>query len=179
LLFIKRTLEREKLQAALAPGSPPIPPVVVPPDWGGLISGYDSIVKARGMELCLGILYLTTSAGTLIYWLDFFFGGSTRVSDEQWYNVFERSFPIADAWMSICALVGGIGLLRKKQFGPRICLLASGALVFLALMDITFNIENNLYPLAAHSFQMVIEIFVNSWTLGFGVMSLLMIWRRL
>ena len=47
-------------------------------------------------------------------------------------------------------------------------LLAAGSLLFLALMDITFNIQNNLYPLIPTSSQMKFELLINLWTLGLG-----------
>jgi len=47
--------------------------------------------------------------------------------------------------MSVCALVGAVGLLTGQAYGLVFALLAAGSLLLLALMDITFNIQNNLY----------------------------------
>lgn len=77
--------------------------------------------------------------------------GVVHVIIEDWYIKFERAFTIADIWMSVYALVGAVGLLTGQAYGLVFALLAAGSLLFLALMDITFNIQNNLYSLVATS----------------------------
>ena len=64
---------------------------------------------------------------------------------------------------------GAIGLLTEQPYGLLFALLATRSLIFLGLMDITFNIQNNLYRLVATSGEMKIELLVNLWFLGFGI----------
>ena len=81
---------------------------------------------------------------------------------------FERAFPPADLWMSTCAIIGAIGLLTGQPYGLVFAFLAAGSLLFLTLMDITFNIQNGLYHLITTSSQMKFELLINLWTLGLG-----------
>ena len=55
-----------------------------------------------------------------------------------------------------------------EPYGLVFAFLAAGSLLFLALMDITFNIQNNLYPLVTTSNEMKFELLINLWTLGLG-----------
>jgi hypothetical protein len=70
--------------------------------------------------------------------------------------------------MSACALVGAIGLLTESGVGVAFSLVAAGALVFLGLMDVTFNVENGLYRHLATSGPMRAELVINVWTVGLG-----------
>jgi hypothetical protein len=49
-------------------------------------------------------------------------------------------------------------------------------MIFLALMDITFNVENKLYPLIATSNQMVFELGINLWFLVLGISLIVYLW---
>jgi len=116
----------------------------------------------------LSALLIITAVATICYWADFYIRGGVHVIKEDWYLKFERAFPPADLWMSACALIGAVGLLTEQPYGLVFALLAAGSLLFLALMDITFNIQNNLYPLIRTSSQMKFELLINLWTLGLG-----------
>ena len=120
------------------------------------------------MDAFFAVLLLVTAAGTAAYWADFFLRGTVNVMDTDWYIRFQRAFPVADAWMSACALVGGVGLLAGSGVGVAFSLVAAGALVFLGLMDVTFNVGNGLYRYLATSAPMRAELVVNVWTIGLG-----------
>ena len=125
----------------------------------------------------LAVLLVPTGIGTLLYWANYFLAGDVRVSSEHWYAVFENSFPVADSWMALTAIAAGIGLWRARPWGAHAGLLAGSALIFLAAMDITFNIENGLYAMAATSAPMQFEILINAWTLGLGILAVLRCWK--
>jgi len=121
------------------------------------------------MIIALSVLLIMTAVGVIYYWADFFIRGGVHVLKEDWYIKFERSFPPADLWMSACAILGAAGLLTGQTYGLVFTLIAAGSLLFLALMDITFNVQNNLYRLIATSSQMKFELLINVWTLALGV----------
>ncbi|UCG82479.1 MAG: hypothetical protein JSW38_09815 [Dehalococcoidia bacterium] len=117
----------------------------------------------------ISALLIITAIGTVLYWVDFFTRGEVQTIKEDWYIKFEKAFPAADLWMSACAVAGAAGLLMDKSYGPVFALLTAGSLIFLALMDITFSTQNGLYRLVRSSNQMRFEVFINIWTLGFGI----------
>ena len=121
------------------------------------------------MITTMSTLLILTAIGVIYYWSDFYLKGSVHTVKEDWYIKFERAFPPADIWMAGCALVGAIGLLLGQTYGVIFSLLAASSLVFLALMDITFNIQNRLYHLVSTLNQMRFELFLNLWALGLGI----------
>jgi len=129
------------------------------------------------MTIILAALLIITALVTIYYWVDFFTGKGVHVIEEEWYIKFEKSFPIADLWgICACSLIGAAGLLTEQSYGPFFSLLAAGSLIFLALMDITFNIQNGLYPLIALSNEMVFELVINLWTLVLGITLIAYLW---
>ena len=121
------------------------------------------------MTVALSVLLIVTAIAVIYYWIDFYIIGGVQVIREDWYIRFEKAFLPADLWMSACALIGAIGLLTEQTYGLLFALLAASSLIFLALMDITFNIQNGLYRLIATSSQMKLELLGNVWFLGFGI----------
>jgi hypothetical protein len=84
------------------------------------------------------------------------------------YIAFESSFPLADFWIVILLLVSAYGILAQKKYGSFTASAAGGALVFLGLIDITFNLQQDVY---SHDF---LSIFVNLAALTGG--SFLLVW---
>jgi hypothetical protein len=115
----------------------------------------------------------------IYYWVDFYFSGSVQVIKDEWYIKFQKSFPIADLWMSACAITGAIGLLTEKPYGYIFALLAASSLIFLGLMDVTFNLQNNLYRFVRTSGQMKLEVFLNLWAVGFGIILIVFLSPKL
>lgn len=125
----------------------------------------------------LAVLLIITAVVTVAYWVNYFTGGDVKVVDERWYTAFESSFPAADAWLAATSLAAGIGLWRGRPWGAKAGLLASSALLYLAGMDITFDIENGLYALVPTSSPMQFELLINVWSLGLGLWTLFGVWR--
>jgi hypothetical protein len=126
----------------------------------------------------LSLLLLLGAAVTIAYWVNYFVAGDVRVVPDLWYSAFEDSFPVADGWMSICMIAAGIGFWRGKRSAPLFGLMAGSALVYLAAMDITFNVERGLYRLLPTSSAMVTEAIINAASLALGITTLAMCWRR-
>ena len=120
------------------------------------------------MDSVLGVLLLVTAVVTVAYWLDFFVRVSVQVVDEEWYLRFERAFPVADGFMALVSLLAGIGLLQGADYGVAFGLVGGGALLFLGLMDVTFNVQNGLFALLPRSAPMWAELVINVWSLVLG-----------
>jgi hypothetical protein len=121
------------------------------------------------INLILSVLLITTAIGLVYYWLDFYLRKGVQVIHEDWYLKFEKAFPVADMWIAACAILGAVGLLTEQNYGLLFSLLAGSSSIFLALMDITFNIENKLYRLVGGSNQMLFELGINFWFLSLGI----------
>jgi hypothetical protein len=126
----------------------------------------------------LAALLIIGAVVTFAYWLNYFIAGDVRVLPDYWYAAFEDSFPVADGWMGVCMLVAGIGLWRGTRYGTLVGLMAGSALLYLAAMDITFNVEHGLYAMLPKSGPMLTEAWINASSLGLGVATLILCWRR-
>ena len=115
---------------------------------------------------------------TALYWWSYFNAGDVMVSQERWYTAFEDAFPFADGWMALCMAGAGVGLIQKRAWGPPLGLLAGSALIFLTAMDVTFSIQNNLYPRAAGNEAMRSEIAINIATGMLGAWTIAACWPR-
>ena len=131
------------------------------------------------MIIAVSVLLLGTAAGLIYYWIDFYSGRLVQVVNEDWYIKFQKSFTVADLWTAACAILGAVGLIMGQTFGLVLTLIAAGSLIFLGLMDITFNVQNNLYRLVSKSGQMKFEVFINLWTVGLGIAFIVLLWPYL
>ena len=131
------------------------------------------------MLITLSVLLIGTAIGLTYYWVDFYIKRGVQVVNEDWYVRFQKAFTIADLWAAVSALVGAIGLLSGQAYGLLFALIAAASLIFLGLMDVAFNIQNNLYRLVGTSSQMKFEVFINLWTLGLGIATIVLLSPRL
>ena len=113
------------------------------------------------------------------YWVEFFLRKGVQVTQEDWYIKFQRAFPVADMWLAMCAFLGAIGLLTGQGYGLFFSVLAAGSLIYLALMDITFNVQNKLYRLVSTSNEMKVELVGNVGFLAVGVILVVYSWTRM
>ncbi len=126
----------------------------------------------------LGAVLIVTAIFTVAYWIDYFTTGSVQVVSARWYTAYESSFPVADGWLAFTSFFAGLAFLFDRPAAGRLGLLAASALLYLAAMDITFDLENHLYLLADRSDAMKFEIFINVWSLLLGAITAALSWRR-
>ena len=128
-----------------------------------------------GTHVAAGYLAVVAVLTTL-YWIDFFTWGGVHVRDDAVYLAFEKAFPLADAWMAACSLLGAIGLWRRRSWGLLFGLLAASAQVFLACMDVLFNLNEDNYAIV--SAAMAAEILINVGLLAGGPLLIAFLWRQ-
>ena len=130
-------------------------------------------------ERILGVLLIAGALVTAAYWWSYFTGGDVMVLHDRWYTAFESSFPVADGWMALCMLISGIGFALRRRFAAPFGLMAGSALLYLAAMDITFDVENGMYALARVNDAMRFEVFINATTVLLGLVTLAVSWAKL
>jgi hypothetical protein len=89
------------------------------------------------------------------------------------YIDFESAFPLADAWIVALLLISAYGILQNKPFGGLVAIATGGALVFLGLIDISFNFQQNIYSYDPPAFVLNIfcvagGILLIVWFIGFS-----------
>src|SRR6266404_608342 len=105
--------------------------------------------RMRITDRILGVLLILAAGVTAFYWWSYFTAGDVRTIDARWYTAFEDSFQVADGWMAMCCAIAGVGFILQRAWAPLFGLMAASALVYLACMDITFDVQNGMYALAA------------------------------
>lgn len=125
------------------------------------------------------ILELAIAVGIISFWIAFFSVDLVSIDDphlEEIYLAFESAFPVADISLSIVLIIGGIGLLKKMPFGFLFSLLGGGSLIFLGLLDVSFNTQHGIYLLGIG--EAILNIFINSLCLGGGIFLIVTIWKN-
>jgi hypothetical protein len=115
----------------------------------------------------IAVLELLTGVGLIVYWIGFFTIGLAPKNPPKGYLEYEHSFPLPDGLLSILLLAAGILLLLNNPWGSHLSLVAAGALVFLGVLDFSFNIQNGIYKISKS--DLVLNAFLNIWCVGFGV----------
>jgi len=124
----------------------------------------------------IAVLELLTGIGIILFWIGFFTIGIAPENPPQCYSAYERSFPLPDIILSIAILASGILLLKNKESGSTLSLVCSGGLMFLGLLDFSFNIQNGIYMTS--TLDLILNSFINVWCVGFGVVIAVLISRK-
>jgi hypothetical protein len=122
---------------------------------------------------------LAIAVGIISFWIAFFSADLVNIDDphlEEIYMAFESAFPVADISLSIVLIIGGIGLLKKMPFGVLFSLLGGASLIFLGLLDVSFNTQQGIYLLGIG--EAILNISINLLCLGGGVFLIVTIWKN-
>jgi hypothetical protein len=128
------------------------------------------------VRFMVGLLWFGSLA-TLAYWV-IWFGVDRRWlanADTVSYYAFENAFPLADAWMATTGALGAIALMRRKAGALLWILLAGSASIYLAAMDILFDLENGIYR-SPDVGSVAVELFINVGCLTGGAALVLFAW---
>jgi hypothetical protein len=120
-------------------------------------------------------IYATGALGNAAYWAGFL-AGPARTEESEGYLDFERSFPLADAYLA--AMSGGAALAcwRGEERGLLLGLMASSASIYLGCMDVLYNVRHGKYRHPGGA--MGVEVVINATTLGLGAFTARELWAR-
>lgn len=120
------------------------------------------------------------------YWLAFFGAditkanlASSQISMPE-YLTFQNAFPLPDAAMAVCFAISSVLLIGQDRLALLWGILASGMMLFLALIDINFNVINGLYSLEGLRTDkaMQIEAAINAGALIFAIWTAARMWNH-
>ncbi len=114
----------------------------------------------------IAVLQIITGVGILCFWVAFFTVGLAPENPPDGYFAFEHSFPLPDAILCLGLIVAGILLLKENPKGVTVSLVASGGLLFLGVIDFSFNIQNGMYTMGLG--ESLPNAIINAWCTGFG-----------
>jgi len=126
-----------------------------------------------------GIIELALAVGIISFWITFFSTDLVEINDpdmKEKYLAFESAFPIPDLYLSMLLIIGGMGLLRKKSYGYLFSLLGGASLIFLGLLDVSFNTQHGIYLIGIG--EAVMNGIMNLLCLGGGVFIIFTVWKN-
>jgi hypothetical protein len=135
-----------------------------------------------GRRAMIGLLWFGSLA-TLAYWVIWFGVDRSWLAngDTPEYYAFENSFPLADGWMAVTGALGAVALQRRQASALLWMLLAGSAALFLAGMDVLFDLENGIYRASASAggaANVAVELFINVGCLVGGTAIIAFAWRH-
>ncbi len=125
----------------------------------------------------IGLLWFG-SVATVAYWVVWF------LIDRSWlattntpeYYAFENAFPLADGWMAVTGALGAVTLTRGRPIALLWIPLAGSATLFLAGMDVLFDLENGFYW-HGDAGNVAVELLINAGCLAGGAAIIRFAWR--
>jgi hypothetical protein len=117
--------------------------------------------------IILAILQIIFAVGLIGFWVYFFLVENKDPNQEECYLKHERSFPLPDIGLiAVSLLAAAIGLLTNQRLGIFFTIVAGGALMFLGLIDFSFNLQNKRFTTKDIDAYMSIFIVVVALTMG-------------
>jgi len=113
------------------------------------------------------VLEIVTAVGLILFWIGFFTVGMAPENPPECYFAYEHAFPLPDILLATVLLASAVLLLKDNQMGRTLALVAAGALVFLGLVDFSFNLQNGVY--LSSTLDLILNAFINIWCVAFGL----------
>lgn len=128
----------------------------------------------RGLVIALWIAVATIVA----YWTIWFAIDRSWLAslDTPAYYLFENSFPLADAWLGGAAAAAAITLRANRPSAAFWVIATGSAGLYLAGMDILFDLENGVYTLTDRG-AVITELVINAYSLLLGGWCLRVGWQ--
>jgi hypothetical protein len=126
----------------------------------------------------IALMELAIAAGILAFWTAFFSTDLVGIRDphlKEIYLAFESAFPVADFFLVSLLVLGAIGLLRKTSSGSFFTLMAGASLIFLGLLDASFNSRQGLYLIGLA--ESLLNLSINAVCLAAGSFLVFKMWR--
>lgn len=123
----------------------------------------------------VAIFQIITALGIILFWIGFFTVGLAPETPPPCYFAFEHSFPLPDILLAVTILVAAFFLIRGNPLGRNLSLASAGALIFLGVLDFSFNIQNGMYSISI--MDTILNGFINSYCAVFGIIVIVLFSR--
>jgi hypothetical protein len=112
---------------------------------------------------------LAAAAVILAYWLAWWLHRSlVAATTGPVYTGFEDAFPVADGWLALCLVVGGLGLLTGWSTTFAFLMMGTGAGAYLFGMDVLYDLQHGIWGKGANG---IVELAINVVT---GVLTIVL-----
>ena len=116
-------------------------------------------------------IQILTGIGLLIFWGLFFTIGLAPENPPKGFFEYEHSFLVPDLILALGLLYSAFLNKKDHAFGRDLTLVCGGAIIFLGVLDISFNSQNGMYALSTA--DLIGNLLINIWYLFVGGYSVL------
>ena len=131
--------------------------------------------RPRGL-LAFTVVITLFAFGTIAFWAVFFAAGLVSASDRLAYLEHEKSFPLADAYVVVCAFLCVAGVIKRTSWAVLFGVAAGSGIIFLGLMDTLYALEQGL--IHDLSFPSIETFLICSICLILGPVMIVYMWRN-
>ena len=125
----------------------------------------------------IAIFEILIAVGLIGFWIYFFLFENKNPEKSEVYFGFERSFPVPDlVWVTPSLIVAAIGLLSEQRFGIFFTITSGSALLFLGLLDVSFNVQNQGYT--SNIGDTLMNLLINIVCVIFGPLLMIFAWSQ-
>jgi hypothetical protein len=125
-------------------------------------------------KIVIGFSIFTATVG-ILYWIAVFAGLFPVTELVPGYKIWFMSFPIADGWMFICAILAAAYTLRGHSLAALFAQLTGASLIFLGLYAFTYGYNTGLLFILTP--DEIIEIGIKIYCLTVGPLLIYHGWR--
>ncbi|MHA1291512.1 MAG: hypothetical protein ACTSQJ_02460 [Promethearchaeota archaeon] len=130
------------------------------------------------IEFLIVFFQIFIAVGFIGFWIYFFLVENKNPENSDVYLAFERSFPLPDlCWATPCLIIAAIGIITNQQFGIFFSIAGGSAMLFLGLLDISFNLQNGGY--SGKKFDTILNLTINLICVIFGPIFMIYGWMNL
>ncbi|MHA1671753.1 MAG: hypothetical protein ACTSV5_14435 [Promethearchaeota archaeon] len=132
------------------------------------------------LNFIFAIFQILIALGLLGFWVMFYFTEYKNREDRKMPEAefkHELSFPLPDlGWILPNLIISSIGLLMRENFGYFFTITAASGMMFLGLIDLAYNLQNDGFNTKKHGFDAYMSIFIVSVMLILGPIFLIFGW---
>ena len=113
------------------------------------------------INIMMAIFQILIALGLIGFWISFYFTEykNRKMSEVEFKH--ELSFPLPDlGWVSSTLFIASIGLIMDQKFGYFFSAIAGSGMIFLGLIDLAFDIQNDKFNTKEHGFDAYFSIFI-------------------
>ena len=127
----------------------------------------------------LGIVHILVAVNIILFWIEFYSGiifpmdvMSEKITNFDGYYAWETAFTIPDGILALVMIIGGARLVRDTgdRLGKTLLTAASGACIFLGVLDFTYDLGNGMFTLG-HIFSWML-LTIGIFLPLFGIASI-------
>jgi hypothetical protein len=115
-------------------------------------------------------LNVVTGAGLILFRVSLLGLGMGPEKPRPSYLPFNYALSLPEFMLSLLMIATGVLLLKNRQLGIRLSWIAAGTLIFLGLLNVSFNVQTGVY--ASSASDLVINGVINAWCVGFGIFAI-------